>query len=185
MTHLSTREINTKAFYEQVRQENRVKTFYALKVNQMQPNLEVVVSFNSANDIPYDSGFCWSWKHLPDATRLVQAYLNRISQKVGNGERVEAFAIFEDKSAFKERRHLHCHIMMKIDYSQKRYITKISKRFWDNVGNRHCGSPIPVYVDVIDKIEAYTRYAMKNIDNDYPLDRIILITRDRSNIQLK
>jgi hypothetical protein len=133
---------------------------------------EVTITFT--NHMGIGNNFCLTRKHLLDGERLIKSYLNFISRHVNYGMQVDAIATPEFEDGNGNITPLHYHCLISIDNKDFIRFWRFTSKFTQKEGLRHFGSPINYHISEIRNSEAYLTYTLKTIDDEYPLDRIIL-----------
>lgn len=135
-------------------------------------NYELTVSFT--NYMGIGDPFRLTRKNLADGDRLMRAYLNFISRRVNYGMQINALAIpeFTDKDGMGTVLHYHCFVSVEKCHFMRFW--RFTSHFTYKLGLRHFSAPISYHISEIDNVNAYLAYSLKTMDDEYPLDRILL-----------
>ncbi|MDF3152054.1 hypothetical protein P3C58_08700 [Mesorhizobium sp. XAP10] len=115
----------------------------------------------------------------PTGERLVKAYFSAMRRKFGSKGNLPALGVCETiKKNGVDGTFLHYHCLLAVPCAQEGLFRQASNDFWTKIGKRHFGAPITCQVERANSKEAVARYALKNVDDDYPIDTIIMVGFD-------
>ncbi|MBZ9812480.1 hypothetical protein [Mesorhizobium sp. CA7] len=155
----------------------------------------VTISFVAANDpeaayrrlyqrgkdtTPPPKPFVLFERDRPTGDRLVRAYFSAMRRKFGSKGKLPALGVCETiKKNGIDGTFLHYHCLLAIPEPKESHFGAATTEFWTSIGNRHFGAPITCKVERANSKEAVARYALKNVDDDYPIDAIIMVGFDQ------
>ncbi|RUV33154.1 hypothetical protein [Mesorhizobium sp. M7A.F.Ca.MR.148.00.0.0] len=115
----------------------------------------------------------------PTGERLVKAYFSAMRRKFGSKGNLPALGVYETvKKNGIDATFLHYHCLLAIPEPEEGRFAEATSDFWTSVGNRHFGAPITCQVERANSKDAVAQYALKNVNDDYPLDSIIMVGFD-------
>ncbi|MER9950569.1 hypothetical protein [Mesorhizobium sp. M0047] len=116
----------------------------------------------------------------PTGERLVKAYFSAMRRKFGSDGNLPALGVYETiKKNGIDATFLHYHCLLAIPEPEEGRFVEATSDFWTKIGNRHFGTPIICKVERANSKEAVAGYALKNVNDDYPIDSIIMVGFDR------
>jgi len=109
----------------------------------------------------------------------VKAYFSAMRRKFAPKGNLPALGVCETiKKNGIDATFLHYHCLLAIPDPKGGCFEQATTQFWSDIGNRHFGAPITCKVERANSNEAVARYALKNVDDDYPIDSIIMVGFD-------
>ncbi|MDX8517198.1 hypothetical protein RFN30_03040 [Mesorhizobium sp. VK23D] len=125
--------------------------------------------------------FAVSERDRPTGDRLVRAYFSAMRRKFGSDGKLPALGVCETvKKNGIDDTFLHYHCLLAVPCVKESLFQQASQDFWTKIGKRHFGAPIACKVEPAISKEAVARYALKNVDENYPIDSIIMVGFDRA-----
>ncbi|TPJ58662.1 hypothetical protein [Mesorhizobium sp. B2-6-1] len=125
--------------------------------------------------------FALSERDRPTGDRLVRAYFSAMRRKFGSDRKLPALGVCETiKKNGIDDTFLHYHCLLAVPCVKESLFQEASQDFWAKIGKRHFGAPIVCKAERANSKEAVARYALKNVDDHYPIDSIIMVGFDRA-----
>lgn len=174
--------------------KNGTRVAKELILNEVQKhdlNQFVTISFVQANDpeaayrrlsgktnnvITPAKPFALFERDRPTGDRLVRAYFSAMRRKFASKGNLPSLGVCETiKKNGIDGTFLHYHCLLATPEPEECRFAEATSDFWTSIGNRHFGAPIVCKVERANSKEAVARYALKNVDDDYPIDSIIMV----------
>lgn len=120
-------------------------------------------------------------KDRPTGDRLVRAYFSAMRRKFAPKGNLPALGVCETiKKNGIDGTFLHYHCLLAIPEPEEGRFAEVTSDFWTDKGIRHFGAPITCQIERANSKEAVARYALKNVDDNYPIESIIMVGFDRA-----
>lgn len=121
------------------------------------------------------SGFALFEWDQPDADRMVKAYFCSMRRKFVGRRQLPAIGIWEAKKKNGDPTYLHYHCLIHLTSPKAAEFAVATQAFWAGLGERHFGVPIHSHVEKLQNQEAALKYALKHVDERYPIQSIIMV----------
>ncbi|MER9299647.1 hypothetical protein NKI38_24570 [Mesorhizobium sp. M0621] len=109
----------------------------------------------------------------PTGDRLVKRYFSTLRRQFDRN--LPAVAISETvKKNGIDSTFLHYHCLLAIPDHEELRFRRMSQHFWGKIGMQKVGFPVKPSILRLDSQDLAIRYALKNVDERYPIENIIL-----------